>query len=79
MRGRSAPWLYLLSAWDTVWYVQMANTLRFRLDRPFFPAYLLFIKALTELLGDYWLSACLISLRRRGRPPPLLETHWACA
>lgn len=60
--GLSAPWLYLFSAWDTAWYVQMANTLRFRLDRPFFPAYPILIRALAELLGDYWLSASIISL-----------------
>lgn len=59
--GPSARWLYLFLAWDTGWYVKMARTLALYPDRPFFPAYPWLIRALSGILGDYWLSACAIS------------------
>lgn len=55
-------WLYLFMAWDTSWYVSMAQSLSFSLDRTFFPGYPFLIRVFGYASGNFWLSAFLISV-----------------
>ncbi len=66
MLGPIEPrWLYLFSAWDTSWYVTLANTPLtkfFSFERTFFPGYPIFIRLFGTLVDNYWLSAFMLSM-----------------
>lgn len=53
-------WLYLFSAWDTSYYVNLARSYTF--GRTFFPGYPFLIKFLNYVVNNYWLSAFILSI-----------------
>ena len=55
-------WLYLFCGWDTEFYIGLARNWYFQPLYAFFPGYPGLIRGLNFLLGDYWLSAVVISI-----------------
>jgi Gpi18-like mannosyltransferase len=53
-------WLYIFSAWDSSWYVNLAGSYTFA--RTFFPGYPFLIRFLNYFMNNYWLSAFAISI-----------------
>ena len=53
-------WLYLFMAWDTAWYVNLAQSLSFA--RTFFPGYPFLIRLFGDVTGNYWLAAFMLSI-----------------
>jgi len=59
--GPKQDWLYLFSAWDTGFYVQIAENWYFHPAYAFFPAYPSVIKIFSFVIKDSWLSAFILS------------------
>jgi len=53
-------WLYIFSAWDSSWYVNLAGSYTFA--RTFFPGYPFLIRFLNYFMNNYWLSAFILSI-----------------
>ncbi len=59
--GPEQDWLYLFSAWDTGFYIQIAENWYSYPAYAFFPAYPVFIRILSFMIKDSWLSAFILS------------------
>ncbi len=60
-RALSYDWLYLYCAWDTGFYVQIAENWYSYPAYAFFPAYPSIVRILSFMLRDSWLSAFIVS------------------
>ena len=65
-------WLYIFMAWDTSWYVSLAESLSF--ERTFFPGYPLLIRLFGGLVGNYWLAAFAVSFILGLASLPLIQS-----